>query len=210
MADIVLYLQIKQNIVVQKNEVYLRDLASIYCEDERVSEKAKQCLVYSFSKGGQERCVISAMKIVELLTEKIPGITIENLGGTDVIVKHQNLQNKEDKYQIVKLVLVSSICFIGSTFTIIAFHNDIGITGVFEKIYFLATGEKTNYHTILEISYAIGLATGITVFYNHFGKRSMEKDPTPLQVEMRIYERDVEQAMVEQSEREKEKIDVDS
>lgn len=210
MADAIIYIQIRQNVVVQRDEVYLSDLASVYCEDEQIREMAKHCLIYSFSESDQKRCVISVMKMVELLTKKIHGITVENLGGTDVIVKHQSLQKKEDKYQILKLILVSFICFIGSTFTIMAFHNDIGITGVFEKIYFMATGEETNYHTILEISYALGLGIGITVFYNHMGKRTMSKDPTPLNVEMRIYERDVEQAVVEQSEREKVKIDVDS
>lgn len=210
MSEEVVYLQLKQNVVVAQKEVAIKDIASVYCEDEQICEKVKRSIVYCFSPSDQKRCVISVMKIVALLTEKIHGITIENLGGTDVIVKQQSLQTKEDKYQIAKLILVSFICLVGSTFTIIAFHNDIGITGVFEKIYYLVTGEETSYHTILEISYAIGLGTGITVFYNHFGKRRMEKDPTPLQVEMRIYERDVEQAMMEQAEREKVKIDVDS
>ena len=35
------------------------------------------------------------------------------------------------------------------------------------------------------------------------------KDPTPLEVEMRLYEDDIDTAMIKQSEREKNEIDVD-
>ena len=62
---------------------------------------------------------------------------------------------------------------------------------------------------ILEITYSIGLALGIIVFYGHFGSWKFGKDPTPLEVEMRLYEDDIDTAMIKQSAREKNEIDVD-
>ena len=64
-------------------------------------------------------------------------------------------------------------------------------------------------HRIMEISYSIGLAIGIIVFYGHFGNWKFGKDPTPLEVEMRMYEDEVDIAMIKQSDREGTKIDVD-
>ena len=61
--------------------------------------------------------------------------------------------------------------------------------------------------TILEISYSIGLASGIILFFNHIGGRRITKDPTPIEVEMRIYEDQVNNALVETADREGETID---
>ena len=61
---------------------------------------------------------------------------------------------------------------------------------------------------ILEISYSIGLAIGIIVFFNHIGGRRITKDPTPIEVEMRIYETDVNTALIETSDRQGDTIDV--
>lgn len=54
----------------------------------------------------------------------------------------------------------------------------------------------------LEVSYSIGLALGIIVFFNHVGGRRLTKDPTPIEVAMRNYERDVDMTLVEQADRE--------
>ena len=47
------------------------------------------------------------------------------------------------------------------------------------------------------------------VFYNHVGGRRITIDPTPLEVEMRNYERDVNTTLVETAEREGMEVDVD-
>lgn len=60
----------------------------------------------------------------------------------------------------------------------------------------------------MEVSYSIGLAVGIILFFNHIGGRRITKDPTPIEVEMRIYERDVNDALIETADREGKTIDV--
>ena len=63
-------------------------------------------------------------------------------------------------------------------------------------------------YSILELSYSIGLALGIIIFFNHIGGRRITKDPTPIEVEMRNYEREVNDALVETADREGKTIDV--
>ena len=89
-----------------------------------------------------------------------------------------------------------------------AFHNDIGINQMFTRLYFLVTGETSNGFTVMEVAYSIGLATGIIVFFNHIGSRKITKDPTPVEVEMRIYESDVNNALIDTANREGKTIDV--
>lgn len=54
----------------------------------------------------------------------------------------------------------------------------------------------------LEVSYSIGLAAGIIVFFNHVGGRRITKDPTPIEVSIRNYEEDVDKALIAQAGRE--------
>ena len=83
-----------------------------------------------------------------------------------------------------------------------------GIREVFGQIYELLTGQEPQSVTALEIAYSIGLALGILVFFNHIGGRRITSDPTPIEVEMRKYETDVNQALTETADREKKTLDV--
>lgn len=89
-----------------------------------------------------------------------------------------------------------------------AFHNDIGINKIFAKVYELVMGVPSDGYSILEISYSLGLAIGIILFFNHIGGRRITKDPTPIEVEMRVYETDVNKALIETADREGKSIDV--
>lgn len=73
---------------------------------------------------------------------------------------------------------------------------------IFDDIYFTVLKERPGKVNILEISYSIGLAAGIILFFNHIGGRRITKDPTPIEVSMRNYERDVNQALIETADRE--------
>ena len=62
--------------------------------------------------------------------------------------------------------------------------------------------------TILELSYSIGLALGIIVFFNHFAAYKLNTDPTPLEVEMRLYEDNISKTLIAEDGRKESKIDV--
>ena len=72
----------------------------------------------------------------------------------------------------------------------------------------MVEGYSSDGYTILEMSYSLGLAVGIIVFFNHIGGRRITKDPTPIEVEMRVYESDVNKALIETADREGKTIDV--
>ena len=60
----------------------------------------------------------------------------------------------------------------------------------------------------MELCYSVGLGVGILLFYNHFGLKRLSKDPTPIEVEMRKYETDVNQVLIEGHNRQDGKLDV--
>lgn len=71
-------------------------------------------------------------------------------------------------------------------------------------------GKKSNGFTILEIMYSVGLVVGILIFFNHFGKKRFTVDPTPMEVQMRLYENDIQTTLVEDAARRKDEIDLEN
>lgn len=59
------------------------------------------------------------------------------------------------------------------------------------------------------IAYSLGLFIGIIIFFNHGARKKFTDDPTPLQVQMRQYEQEVNQTVITDSERKKAVRDVD-
>ena len=108
----------------------------------------------------------------------------------------------------VKVVCVVLITFVGAAFSIMAFNNDVDTTKLFGQIYELLAGRPSDGFTMLELSYCIGLVIGILVFFNHFGKKRFSVDPTPMEVEMRLYENDIETTLVETYGRRGKELDV--
>ena len=54
------------------------------------------------------------------------------------------------------------------------------------------------------------LAIGIILFFDHAGKIKLNDDPTPFEVQMRLYERDVNDTLMINAGRKGEEADVDS
>ncbi len=208
MAQETLYLKAERNVEVTEEEVFLKDVAKIYCKNPHVTAKVKAIRIHRFGKEEQKRQVFSIMKLIELITRQCPEVDVQNLGETDVLVELVKVDKHKGPVQVLKVIFVVCISFFGTAFTIMAFHNDVGINQVFEKVYELVTGQQAPGYSVLEFTYSIGLAVGITVFFNHIGGRRITKDPTPIEVEMRVYEKDVNDALIETADREGKTIDV--
>lgn len=206
--SITLYLKAEQNIELESEDVYVKDIGKMTCTDEHVLAKIKTIKLHHFKKDEQKRKVISILKVIEEIEKEFPNVSVENLGETDVLIEQVNVNKHKGAVQTMKIIFVSAIAFFGTAFTLMAFHNDIGIHEVFSKVYEMVTGQASDGYGILELSYSIGLAVGIILFFNHIGGRRITKDPTPIEVEMRVYESDVNKALIETSDREGKTIDV--
>ena len=206
--NVTLYLKAEQNVELQSEDVYIKDIGKLTCKDEHILAKVKAIKLLHFKEGEKKRQVISILKVIEEIETAFPNVTVENLGEIDVLVEQIDVDKHKGAVQTIKIIFVSAISFFGTAFTIMAFHNDIGINEVFTKVYEMIMGQASDGYGILELSYSIGLAVGIIVFFNHIGGRRITKDPTPIEVEMRVYETDVNKALIETADREGKMIDV--
>ena len=208
MAELTLYLKAERSVEVMEDDVFMKDIAKIYCADSHVTAKVKAIKIHKFGQKEQKRQVFSILKLIEMIHQSCPGVSVENVGETDVLVERVDVNRHKGAVQLLKIIFVAAISFFGTAFTIMAFHNDIGINKVFGKVYELVMGQPSQGYSVLEFAYSIGLALGIIVFFNHIGGRRITKDPTPIEVEMRIYEKDVNDALIETADREGKSIDV--
>lgn len=196
------YIKCDRNVEVQSADVFLKDLADVHCADRNVQAKCRALKVHHFGKNEEKRCVFSSIKLVELMEKSCPGINVEIIGETDVLVEWVNVHKHKKSSQWMKAALVSLISFFGTAFTIMAYHNDSGVNEVFEEVYHIVMGRAPSGLNVLEVSYSVGLAAGIIIFFNHIGGRRLTKDPTPIEVAMRNYEKDVDMAVIETAGRE--------
>lgn len=206
----ILYIKGDRDVELIKTEVTVGDILSLECSNKTVIPKIKSIKLVKFSEQGkkQQRVVISVLKIIAYIHEQYPNLDIQNLGETDIILTYENQNTSGNIVHLLKTAVVVILVFCGSAFSIMAFHNDVSITKLFSQIYLALTGVESDGYTILEVSYSIGIIIGILVFFNHFGKKRFTVDPTPLEVQMRLYENDIQTTLVEDASRRKEELDV--
>lgn len=208
------YIKIDKNTIVTNRHVTLNDIAKMECADPAVVRQLKQKKIYSFKdaidtkKQKKEMQVFSILKIIELIHEEYPNVDVSNEGEKDFIIEYIPNPKKPKWMDVVKTTLLCVIIFFGAAFTIMAFNNDVSVTEVFSKFYQQVMGKPSEGVTELEICYSIGLSIGIVVFFNHVGRKKITPDPTPIQVEMRKYENDIDTAFIDNAERKGHNIDV--
>lgn len=208
MGNETIYIKAEQNIEVTTKEVYLKDIAGVFSKDKHMAARINTIKIHTFRDAKAKREVIGMLKIIAMIQEIFPAVTVESLGCNDIVIE-QIKQSKEKKsMEVAKICLVSLVSFFGTAFTIMAFHNDISINKLFMSIYEIIMGTPSDGYTTLEIAYSIGLGLGIIVFFNHIGGKRITKDPTPIEVAMRLYENDVNTTLIETASREGKEIDV--
>lgn len=208
MSDKTIYLKMDAKIKLRGDVIRIGDLGKVYCEESTVVNKIKTIQVYRLQKSDKNRCVIGVLKVIELIHQEYPAFAVDIVGETETIVEQIMGKSKPLWMDWIKIALVSAICFFGTMYTIMSYHNEISIIDLFDKTYTLVTGQETDGFTALEAAYSIGLSLGIIIFYNHIGKRKLTPDPSPVTVEMRTYEDDVNRSLVELANREEKTIDV--
>lgn len=198
----IVYFKCDRSVEVQSQDVHVKDVGNVRCQDSIIQAKMAALKIYHFPKEGPKRCVISVLKIIEQMENTCPGINVQPMGETDVLIEWISVNRHKGWQQWMKAALVCLISFFGTGFTIMAYHNDVGINEVFTEVYKMIMNREPTGLNPLEVSYSVGLALGIVLFFNHVGGRRITKDPTPIEVALRNYEEDVDKALIATAARE--------
>ena len=196
-----LYIQTEQNVEVHHPHVYLQDIAKLSCSNSKILNRLRVMPVANLDPDKPGRYVICAMDLIKDIQQKESDLDITNIGEPTFIITYQKEGCVNVVLRLCKVIFVCLATFFGAGFSIMTFNNDVDVPALFEQIYTQVTGQATDGFSVLEASYSIGIGFGVLFFFNHFGKMKLTDDPTPMQVQMRLYEDDVNTTIMEDDSR---------
>lgn len=204
------YIKAQESVCLVHPEIKMKDIVSMYCTDKELEQKIKNQSVYHFMGDDNQRKCFSILIIVEVIKKVDKTLDVVNLGPEDFIVYYKREQKELKILHYGKIFFVILVAFFGASFSIMTYNTDVGIEELFYNVYEMIMGQAPNGPNILHISYTAGLAIGIILFFNHAGKIKLNDDPTPFEVQMRLYEKDVNDTLMIDAGRKGEEADVDS
>lgn len=165
-----------------------------------VADKVNQMSLLSIPQDNEKKksYLVSVTDIIKKIKKAYPEYTVNNVGEIDTLVQYASEKSRDRPWlKWLRVAFVMLVLFVGSSTAIMSFHNDGQMPRIFETYYRIFYGVERDNPRIISIPYSIGLALGIFVFYNHFMGKKITDDPTPIEVEMEIYENDVTDTVVE-------------
>lgn len=204
----ILYLKIEQCIQVPNISVTIGDVAKLECADSSVVNRLKTEKLLDANSNPNERMVVSVMLVIRKIHQIYPELEVQNVGESDFII---SLKPKKPSrvLELIKVFLVCIVTFFGAVFAMMTFNEDVSALDSFRKVYTWVMGVPPEGSTILELCYSLGVSVGIIVFFNHFGKKRLTQEPSPVEVEMSGYDQQVYTTLIQHEGRKGLEKDVD-
>ncbi|MFC9710005.1 stage V sporulation protein AA [Paenibacillus sp. NPDC056933] len=194
------YVRLRSRIRIQRGRgVKLGDVAHLLTSPE---EQEGRLLELELLRPGPEDgnlILIDILQIIPQIRIALPGVTVELIGSGHTLVE---VIAGTGKASISLFILVWLLLFFGSALTIMNFHADVNMQEVQIRIVEMITGRRDEHPYLFQVAYSIGIGFGMAVFFNHLFKKKWNEEPTPLEVEMFLYQQNVDKyVVIEETER---------
>ncbi|MGM0880528.1 MAG: stage V sporulation protein AA [Bacillota bacterium] len=185
----VLYLRLKKRIYIKPNHrVTLGQASRLLGANDLLEKQLKELILYEHKKSDGNRFVIDLLQIVKTIREREPELTVEAYGDPQVLVM---VSEKPVKPRIPVLILAWLLLFFGAGLAIMNFHTDVSMKEVHIRIVELITGKRTDHPLWFQIPYSLGIGLGMVLFFNHLFRKRFNEEPNPLEVELYMYQENV-------------------
>ncbi|ALX48002.1 stage V sporulation protein AA [Lentibacillus amyloliquefaciens] len=189
MSDIV-YLRMKKNIETSYlKKVTLEDIAYISTVSP-LKKDLDKTPIYRITNKDRNVVIIDSFLVIDHLNEAYNNLEFQVIGPSHTLIRIQK-HKKSPNLLIVSFVWL--LLFIGAAMTIMNFHYDVSMQEVQQKLHFLLTGVRSKYPLWIQIPYSIGLGAGMLLFFNHWFKKRINEEPSPLEVEIFNYQQNIDQ-----------------
>lgn len=202
----IIYIKAEQCTTLNNKKIFLEDVVKLYGENKKLIKELSKLLFLTVNDQDQD-IAVSVLKVMESIHAHAHGVELVNIGETDFIIEYRRPNSKKKSLEYIKTGVVILTAFFGAAFSIMTFNTDTSVGELFDKLYFLVLGTTGEGRHLLEVSYSLGLTLGIIVFYNHFTKKHLQDDPTPIQIEMRTLETNKATAKIKNASREGKTLD---
>lgn len=134
--------------------------------------------------------VIDAIDLIQLVEKRFPELEVHLVGPHQMLIE---VEWSAQRPSLLFVLLVALLLFTGSGLAIMNFHTDVSMADVHERIVYLLTGTHIKKPLLLQIPYSIGIGVGMVLFFNHLFQRRFNEEPSPLELEMFLYQETIEQ-----------------
>ncbi len=190
-----LYIRLRKQVkIAGRDPIRLGQVAQIITEPELEQTLLEQ-VVYRPADQDGNLLLIDMMRIVKAVKQQFPDMSVECFGQPHTIVEITGQSRRPNKALVVCVWL---LLFFGSGLAIMNFHEDVSMPEVHRRIYELITGKPSAHPYILQIPYSLGIGAGMILFFNHLFKKKLNEEPSPLEVEMFMYQENLNQYVVAQ------------
>ncbi|WP_449536824.1 stage V sporulation protein AA [Ferdinandcohnia sp. Marseille-Q9671] len=188
-----IYVRMRHRVQVKPNAtVKIGQIVQISAEEE-VEKVIKNITIHEVSKKDKNIVVIDVMKVIHQIRRRFPDSDIQTVGPAQTIVE---IVIKKKRYAPALFVAVWFLLFVGAALTMMNFHEDVSMREVHLRIYMMITGEEIAKPLLFQIPYSIGLGLGMILFFNHFFRKRLNEEPSPLEVEMFNYQQDLDNYLI--------------
>ncbi|MFH5184799.1 stage V sporulation protein AA [Paenibacillus sp. TAB 01] len=182
------YIRLRKRVSVKRGEsIHLGRIAQLLVDTE-YEEALHKLLLHQPKEKEGNIVLIDMMLIVEKIKRQFPMLQIEHFGEPHCLVE---VNDDRKPPNLVLIVIVWLLLFVGSGLAIMNFHADVSMAEVHRRIYQLLTGKYVQHPLLLQIPYSIGIGVGMIIFFNHLFKKKFNEEPSPLEVEMFMYQENV-------------------
>lgn len=189
----IVYMRLRKKMRFRKGAtVHLGQIAELIA-DPSVEPALRAVPIYESKSRKDNMVMIDVLHVMRKLRESYPQMQLEHIGEPHTLVEFY-VQTK--KPNLVLLIFVWILLFIGSGLAIMNFHADVSMMAVHQRIYELVTGARNEHPYLLQIPYSIGIGAGMMLFFNHWFKKKINDEPSPLEVEMYTYQENVHRRII--------------
>lgn len=185
----IVYLRFKKSIeITDLKEIRVEDIALISTKSKQKSA-LEQTKVYQIKKEDHNIIIIDSFSVIDYLNKQYEDLEFQPIGPIQTIIRVEQTQKKKPVLIVTGVWL---ILFIGTAMTIMNFHYDVSMQEVQQKLHYLLTGEESEFPLWIQIPYSFGLGIGMLLFLNHWFKKKINEEPSPLEVELFNYQQDLD------------------
>ncbi|WP_039944411.1 stage V sporulation protein AA [Thermicanus aegyptius] len=198
------YLRLRRKVTLtsSRKQVTLDDVAQIVAPSH-VKTSLKGMTLQQITPADGNLFVIDAMTIIEEILKSFPDLMPHVIGDEETLVEVKEESGK--KAPLWKVASVWLLLFLGSGLAIMNFHTDVSMGKVHERFYYLLTGKVNPHPYLLQIPYSVGIGIGMILFFNHLFRKRLNEEPSPLELEMYLYQENVEKFAKDHENRENRK-----
>jgi stage V sporulation protein AA len=185
----VVYLRLRKRIAIKPGQaVTLGAAARLFAGDPALESRLHSLVLHRHRQQDGNRVVIDLLQIVKAIRDAAPGVAVETFGDPQVLVM---VSEKPARPRLILLAASWLLLFFGSGLAIMNFHTDVSMKEVHRRIAELVTGERIDHPLWFQVPYSLGIGIGMVLFFNHLFRKRFNEEPNPLEVELYMYEENV-------------------